>query len=734
MKKDIGSGASAAVRPGLGDAPGCWRSLAVAALAALVPCVIVPLQTWLGNTTALGFGMAPLLKELAILWLAVTVAAWLFQCVASRWLGALPTALVIAAMFYLYLESGILTIGSPPLDGGLDFWFSRPRIVVDTAILVAIVAGAIALRRAVARNAALIAGAIAILAASSLFDVQGERIKTVDNLGDDANPFASGIVPRAKVIRSAFFSANRNVVVFILDSTTTEVFCDVLDTEPDIARKFEGFCVYRDVVGRYATTPFGVASMFSGHPYDGTQGIGDYVASPFSAESPLYQYLLAEVPMFVQLGTFKKFSFTNRLRDDAADDGQDGQPDASEPVLSRRIAGEQGWNLSELMRFRLTPFAAKRFVMKAFMVGWGKNYRAGEEFKSQIEECLYPQLKKAPIVSDEPLTLHIYHTRGTHDPYALDKNGKRIPPVRGYDGSQGYTCFVLKNLGGLLDAMRQSGIYDNATIIITADHGNSYSGKKVKFGVDMVKHPIFNRAFPCFAVKVPGAHGPFKSSQLPVTHGNFAKLLAAARAENLTADRVDELLSADGERIFTNMTLMRSDGAWEDYVVLPDGVVTNRIAKPKRDVSLLPPIQVGKDYSFKFLKSDTLGSSYPPVACDGLSDARVWGAGFTEGKVGMTMRVPDPQLRYDVTLGMNILQPAKCQEDILFMGQKRFFLRNAARGTVKKLVGKTGDSASVTLHGLVPNPDGTLSVTAEKRGTKAQVFFVSIRVNPFKGD
>ncbi len=732
MKRDTENEARATALPG--DAPGGWSSLAVAALAALVPCIIVPLQTWLGNTTALGFGLAPLLKELFAIWLAVAVAVWLFLRIASRWLGALPAALVLAAMFYLYLETGILTIGSPPLDGGLDFWYSRPRIVLDTVILVAIIAGAVALKRVLARNAVLVAGAIAILAASSLLDVQGESIKTVDDLGDDTNPFASGIVPRAKVVRSAFFSTNRNVVVFILDSTTTEVFCDVLDNEPDIAGKFEGFCVYRDVVGRYATTPFGVASMFSGHPYDGTQGIGDYVASPFSVESPLYQYLLADVPMFVQLGTFKKFGFTNRVRDDDSANGQNKRPDTSESALRHRIEGEQGWNLSELMRFRLVPFAAKRFVMRAFMIGWGKNYRAGEEFKTQIEECLYPKLKAAPVVADEPLTLHIYHTRGTHDPYSLDKNGKRIPPVRGYDGSLGYTCFVLKNLASLLDALKRQGVYDKATIIITADHGNSYSGKKVKFGVDMVKHPIFNRAFPCFAVKVPGAHGPFRNSLVPVVHGNFAKLLAEAQSEDLKADRVDELLTSKGERVFTDMTKLRSDGAWEDYVVLPDGLVTNRLSKPRRDVSLLPPIQMGKDYSFKFLKSDALGGAYPPVACDGLSDARVWGAGFATGKVGMTMRVPDSEARYDVTLGMNILQPANCPEDIVFMGQKRFLLRNAARGTVKKLVGKTGDSATITLHNLVPNPDGTLTVTAEKSGTAAQVFFVSINVNRSKGE
>ena len=706
-----------------------WRDVAVAALAALVPCVIVPLQTWLGNTTALGFGFMPLTKELALLWLAGAAVLWLFLAVGRRWLGALPVALVLAGMVYVYLETGFLTIGAPPLDGGLDFWYSRPRTLIDTGVLLAVFAGAIALRKDLVRYAVLVAVAVAVLATASLFDVKGENVKTVDNLGDDDNPFSKGIVPRGEVVRSAFFSTNRNVIVFILDSTTTEVFCDVLENEADIARPYRGFCAYRDVVGRYATTPFGVASMFTGRPYDGSQGVGEYVASPLSEESPLYQYLRANVPMFVQLGSFKKFGFVNR--------GGDAETQAAEPreappvtgsVLSHRIEGEQGWNLSELIRFRLAPFAVKRFVMKSFMVGWRKRYKRGDEFSTQFEEWLFPRLGKAPVNGDADLTLHVYHTRGTHDPYTLDKNGHPIPPVRGYKGSFGYTCFVMRQLGRLLNAMRKSGIYDKSLIIITADHGNSYSGQKTKHGVNMARTAIFNRAFPCFAVKVPGAKGPVRYSTTPVLHGNFARLLAEARLSDLTANRVDELLSSAGERIFTDMTKMRTDGAWEDYVVLPDGSVTNRLSKPTRDVASLPPIRLGKTYSFRFLKN-SLSDSYPPVACDGLSDARVWGAGFVSGKVGMTLRVPDPGARYDVTLGMNILQPPNSDEDVLFMGEKRFFLRDAARGTVKKLVGKTGDSATITLTDLASGADGLLTLTAEKASMDAQVFFVSICVD-----
>lgn len=706
--------------------PGPWKGAAVAALCALVPCVFVPLQTWLGNSTALGYGAAPLLRELALLWLAVAAALWLLVWLGGRLLGRIPLALVLAGAFYAYLETGILTIGSPPLDGGLDFWYGRTRTLADTAVLVAVFAGAVAARKFLARWAVPAAGAVAFLSAASLADVQGEAIKTADDLGDGDNPFASGVVARAEAVKQAFFSTNRNVIVFILDSTTTEVFGDVLEKEPDVARSFEGFRVYDDVVGRYATTPFGVASLFTGHPYDGSQGVGEYVAAPLSSESPLYRYLQADVPMFVQLGTFKKFAFVHLPGGAPLPTDSRKRPPVARPVMAHRIEGEQGWNLSELIRFRLAPFAAKRYLMKSFMSGWRKHYRSSQEHLTQFEQWLFPKLEKARVSADCGLTLHVFHTHGTHEPYIFDRNGRETRPKRGYAPAYEYACFILGKLGHLLDTMRRSGVFDSSLIVVTADHGMSYSGRKTKHGVNVVERPIFNRAFPCFAVKVPGANGPMRRSGTPVDHMSFAKILSRALEEDLTADAVEDLLRADGDRVFTDMTKLRSDGAWEDYVVLPDGSVTNRFAKPTRPVSGLPPVRLGKNYSFKFLKNG-LSDDYPPVVCDGLSDARVWGAGFASGKAGMTLRVPEPGARYDVTLGMNILQ-GKPDESVLFAGGKRFFLRDAARGTVKKLVGKTGDSAIVTIPGLVPDENGFLAITAEKTGTAGQVFFVSILV------
>ena len=706
--------------------PGPWKSAAVAALCALVPCVFVPFQTWLGNSTALGFGAGPLLRELSILWLLAAAALWLFVWLGGRLLGRLPLALVLAGAFYAYLETGILTIGSPPLDGGLAFWSRTDRIVLDTAVLLAVFAGAIAARKFLAQWALPVAGAVALLSAASLADVKPENVKTVDNLAGDDNPFSAGIIPRNELAGRAFFSSNRNVVVFILDSTTSEVFCDVLDKEPDIAAAFQGFRVYRDVVGRYATTPFGVASLFSGRPYDGTESVGQYVASPFSCESPLFGYLEADVPTFVQLGSFKRFAFANRGGEAPHTPAPASPTPPDGPLISRRIDGEQKWSLSELVRFRLAPFARKAATMESFMLGWEKPDRSGDHI-SERETWLYPKLAAIPVSGAEELTLHVYHTRGTHEPFTRDRNGRNIHPVRGYRGAYEYTCFVLRQLGALLGAMDKRGVYDNSTVIVTADHGMSYSATKTKHGVNVVEKPIFNRAFPCFAVKAPGMRGPPQYAAVPVLHANFHDLLADVRLAELGTNRIDEILSADGERVFTNMTATDASGAWEEFVVLGNGSVTNRFAKPKRDPSRLPPIQTGKNYSFKFLEN-TLSDSYPPVAGDGLSDARVWGAGFVSGKVGMTMRVPDPSARYDVTLGMEILQPKLRTETILFMGNQSFHLWNVRKGTAK-LIGKTGDSASVTLPGLVPGEDGFLTVTAEKEGTKARVFFVSIRVD-----
>lgn len=717
MRKDIGKGACAAA--GFGCAPRGPSLLAVAALAALVPCVFVPLQTWLGNKTAFGFGFAALAGELAVLWLVGAIVLWLFLFVGQRWLGRLPVALVLAGMLYAYLETGILMVGAPPLDGELVFWSNPVRAAVDTTVLLVIVAAAIAFRGFLAKYALPFAGAVALLSAASLCDVQGEVIETRDSLND--NSFASGIVARDVVAKSAFFSTNRNVIVFILDATTDEVLCDVLKNEPDIARPFDGFRVFRDNVGMYPSTPYGVAGLMTGRRYDGTLSLGEYIESPFSEASVLYSYLTADIPMFVQLGSFKRFGFTNRARRP-----REGAGEVRTPCIFRWIDGEQEWSIAQLAFFRLMPFAAKRRTLAFLMWRWV--WRKGRiSLATDSDSTLFNILSKAAVRSSEPMTFHVYHTQGCHAPFTIDRNGQSVPPVINYAGSYEKMCFVLKNLGSLLDRIREGGAYDPSMIVITADHGNYAPGRAKFWGVNVRKNTFFNRAFPCLAVKTANAHGPLREVQIPTSHENVARILAASREGNLDENAVDNILRADGERVFTDNYTHRPGDVWLDWVFHTDGTVSQRTYNPRQDPKVLPPIALGKTLSFNPM-SRGFGNVLPPIVCAGLMDGRVQPSFKKEGSATLSMKVSDQKAMYDVTLDIVLFNSKESNDTLAYGdGQILSLLTHGKPRTV--FLGKPASKATIVVPKLFPDANGVLNVSVAKSGSSAEVFFHYIRVD-----
>ena len=719
MKRDTGKQRGADTPSPTSGRPGNRGSFAIASLAALVPCVVTPLQSYLGNATAFGFGAWPLVRELALLWLVGTFLVWVFLRATERWLGFLPRALVLAGAFYAYLETGILTAGAPPLDGETEFWSNAARGAFDTVVLAVLLVVAVAFRRFLGRNALLATGVVALLSASSLLDIKGETVQTVDSLDD--NPFSEGVADRDEVIRRAFFSTNANVIVFILDAMADEVFSDVLGKEPEIAAPFDGFRVFRNHVGMYPSTHFGVAGLMTGQRYDNRVSFGRYVESAFSAESALFPYLSADVPMFVQLGSFKRFGFTNRLRK-TRKTGAARNP----PCLFRRIDGEQEWTLAQLTFFRLVPFACKHSALRFVMWRWELN-RSKSAKATDNERTLFPQLAKAHVDTDEPLTLHVYHTRGCHVPFTTDRNGRTRPPSVDYPGSYEKTCFVLKKLGALLQALKRKKVYDASLIVITADHGNSVPGCKKRFGVDMVKNKAFNRAFPCLAIKAPGAHGSLRDVSTPTTHEHFPELLTAALDGNLSESDMEDILAASGDRVFTDSITHRPGNVWMKWIFHENGTVSQETFDPRGDPSDLPAIPVGKTLSFKALNQN-FGNEIPPVVCSGLRDGLVQGPGFKAGKASLSMKVGDPDATYDVTLGVEIVNPSNADEVLSFENGTSLSLRTDDKKPV--VVARVpGVADTVRLAGLKASPDGVLVVSAEKQGAKSDVFFVSIRID-----
>ena len=70
-------------------------------------------------------------------------------------------------------------------------------------------------------------------------------------------------------------------------------------------------------------------------------------------------------------------------------------------------------------------------------------------------------------LNDESNSFRFIHLMGAHWPYTLDKNGDRVKESDLIEQSEGSLGIV----ADYLQEMKRLGVYGNATIVVTADHG-----------------------------------------------------------------------------------------------------------------------------------------------------------------------------------------------------------------------------------------------------------------------
>jgi hypothetical protein len=104
----------------------------------------------------------------------------------------------------------------------------------------------------------------------------------------------------------------------------------------------------------------------------------------------------------------------------------------------------------------------------------------------------------------------LYHFHGSHAPYHMDANGEYSEEET---SSTIQTMGSFRNLYNAFDRMKELGIYEDATIIITGDHGYAYKDSQP------VQRPVTIGLF----YKPSGSAGePLKYSAAPVCTDNIS--------------------------------------------------------------------------------------------------------------------------------------------------------------------------------------------------------------------
>lgn len=506
-------------------------------LVTLFLVVVIPLQTYLGNRGDFDFLLGELLSDQIPVCLLVFVCAAACLYMMQMGVGYLGHFAVLAVIIYEYLHCGILAISEPPLTGDVSYYQNRILMARDTlAFLLSLVVFLVGYHWLKPWFKAIVF-ALAVLLGASLCDIKRDY-RTGDDVAAQTALRADGFCSKIEVANSTCWSTNRNVLVFVLDSCSSEVVYDVLVENPELAEKFSGFTDYVDYIGMHPVTDLSTAGMMTGDFYDGPYDKGameHYLRTAFNPESVLCQYSAAGYAVY-----FLPAAYRGGYAWPRQDAEQNTEVKNAVSSFFRRKAGSLQFTLFELLRFRLTPFIGKSAMFAFTYAAMPTHGMIDSESK------MYPIL--AGVETTGQNVFAFFHTNGGHIPYDVDRFGTRIvPPRQGYRGLYDKTYYALSQLGNLFDRLQELGAYDASQIVVLADHGphaetDTRTGERIVGGV-----PV--RARPFMMVKPLGSRANIQFDyDTPAGGDRLAGLLKTMIAHDLNQSDVSACLKSSNRR------------------------------------------------------------------------------------------------------------------------------------------------------------------------------------------
>ena len=348
------------------------------------------------------------------------------------------------------------------------------------------------------------------------------------------------------------YSKNDNTFVFVLDYTDYDYIEQVLKKQPDFFDKLDGFTGYTDAISVFGRTQPALNNLLTGCvdlPYN--VPAKQFYTESWTQNGKNFLEALTDNNYDINLYANHRYLF--------------GDAEFAKKYVSNLHYIKEGIEYSEvslvskllsLSVYRYAPTAIKPFFWADTNYYNDGVYKETDVTRYILNDSKYGEMFKSGTAENDKNCFKLYHLFGAHPPYTLNADGTRSGAPT---DEPTQTMGVFNNLYKAFDKMKELGIYDNATIIITADHGNAEK---------MVDEQLIPTRIALFYKPSKSAKEPFKWSDAQVSSSNIAAtVLKAAGAEYKDyGTPLDEIESGKNiTRVFYR-TVLKNAG-WTDTAV-----------------------------------------------------------------------------------------------------------------------------------------------------------------------
>ena len=470
-------------------------------------CIYAPIEIYLANRNEFWFNISTIGATIAscfamVALMCITVGIFLKDTLYRLFLG-----MIFSIGICFYVQGNFLNMRVGTMNGAEIMWRDYTsgmigRLVVWLIIIAAVEIALIKLKD----NAYLGINVVAIvLIAMQVMMLVPNLIKATN----EGNVFGSASEEFLSSDGLYTVGDEGNVIVFVLDAFDG-TYMDEIQNDPRFMKQLDGFTLYDNYTGLYPQTEYSIANLING--------------KIFRNEMPRLQWVESQSDQRIYI-------------DERLDNGYDISiyTDMPEDVPSR-ISEACDNHAKAYFRFynsRIGLELIYRLVGCKYLPDILKPYiwMEGTEFDgtaiSSIESSLYNNdnavfrdgmRANGLNIENGHKKFKFIHIHGAHEPFRIDEHGEDIDENWDQNIAAAKGCLQLTL--DYIQNMKNLGVYDNSSIVITADHG--WHG-----GNGIITNPVL-------MVKEAGKDIPFEVKNVPVSQADMpATVLKLAKCDNI---------------------------------------------------------------------------------------------------------------------------------------------------------------------------------------------------------
>ncbi|MDR2036054.1 MAG: LTA synthase family protein [Coriobacteriales bacterium] len=506
----------------------------------------------INNSAAMPYPVTMVFSAVSLVAAVTFVALFVVLLVLRGRVFTFVSTTLLAVTVVLYIQGNVMNGSLGQLTGDwLDLSQLVPEVIVNTLLCLAI----LAIPYIVWRFAPKAHKTLLVFVPSLLIGMQLIALIT---------SFSTTGVLQEKVAPQTFLSdealyevaPQNNTIVILLDRLDERFIDDLLASEPDyFDGHFDGFTRYTNNIASTSRTFPSIVNMLTGYPYEFEIPAENYMREAWRGS----QFLPALRETGMRSDVYTDYSYAYLDGEDlrqAADNLDTGLPAVDEAAFK---------SLLMISGYRYMPYLLKpSFWISSKTVEADVELQGEHSMRYQADDhAFYDTLRSDGLSINEELSgnFKFIHLNGTHPPFDTDYDFNVVPREESNQYLQ--TRFAFALVFEYLNCLKELGLYDNTTIIVTGDHGYTVELDYLGDFYDLSEAQVTG-----LFVKLAGDHSsPMVLNVSPVSSEQFRPTIwQQANLDFATLGLTYDQVSPDSTQPRTFMFQVGLSGSQEKYV------------------------------------------------------------------------------------------------------------------------------------------------------------------------